>query len=286
MTKLVYSTCEKLLQNSKQMHTISFRGSKVAAYFSQATENESYVVLLHGFGEDSRIWEDWIRLLPPRHFVRIDNPGFGNSELHEDLSIESMAEAAMAVLDDLGVKKFHLAGHSMGGYISMAIAEKHCERLLSLCLFHSHPYADTEEKKAGRLKSIEFIEKYGLELYVRQMVSGLFAPEFSKQHPEEVEKLIRQAAEYDPKAVIAALNAMRIRPDRSLTLRNIPCRVSFIIGGKDAAIPRDFSLAQTCLPMATDVQTLSEVGHLGMIEAPRLTADRYTNFINDSESGY
>lgn len=266
------------------MHQFEFQGKKVACYFTGEIESESLpIVLLHGFCEDSRVWEEWLAFLPGRHFISIDLPGFGNSELTENLTIESMAEAVNAVLQHLNVEKCLLTGHSMGGYVSLAFAEKYEEKLAGLCMFHSHPFADSEEKKAGRLKSVDFIKKNGHILYVRQMIPQLFAYDYSKGYQMEVNRLIHNAIHYSPEAIIAALDAMRLRPDRSAVLENIDCPVLLLIGKHDNAVPLDLSMAMSHLPQRASIHVFPTVGHMGMFSAQRETAKAFREFLQTFE---
>lgn len=261
------------------MQHISVNGKQVAFHLS-GTESASPVVLLHGFCADSSLWQDWTPLVPSHQFVCIDLPGFGQSGLHEGLSIESMADSVIAVADHLGISKFHLAGHSMGGYVSLALAEKHPQRLSSLCMFHSHAFADPEDTKAGRLKYIRFIKEHGHILYVRQMIPNLFNYDYARGYPMDVNKLIYHATHYAPEAIVAALEAMRARPDRSEVLKNAACPVLFIIGSHDPAIPLVMSYAQAYLPNVADIQLFSAIGHMGMFEDSRGTAKAYRNFLS------
>ena len=255
------------------MQTIDFQGTKIAFYPSENPDGIP-LVLLHGFCEDSRLWEDWLKLLSHLHVIRIDLPGFGGSGLPQNLSIESMADAVKAIADHLTLEKFVLCGHSMGGYVSLAFAEKYPERLAGLSLFHSHPFADSEEKKAGRLKSVGFIRKNGHVLFVKQLIPGLFANDNSL----EVNRMIFNALQYRPEAIIAALGAMRQRPDRSGLLKNLACPVQFIIGKLDKVVPFKQSLAMSLLPSVADVQILPFAGHMGMMEEARETAKAVKNF--------
>ncbi len=261
------------------MEQLTFQKKQIAFYRSGEGE-ETPVVLLHGFCEDSRVWDEWLDFLPQRSYLRIDLPGFGNSELLENLSIESMAEAVNAVLEHLNIKKCILTGHSMGGYVSLAFAEKYGEKLTGLCMFHSHPFEDSEDKKAGRLKSVDFIKKNGHILYVRQMIPQLFAYDYSKGYQMEVNRLIHNAIHYSPEAIIAALDAMRIRPDRSEVLKNIACPVLFIIGKHDNAVPLELSMAQAHLPKIADIHVFPTVGHMGMFSAQRETAKVFKEFLS------
>ena len=262
------------------MTETNFQGKTIASY-SSGEKSETKVVLLHGFCEDSRMWDEWLPLLPSYHsYLTIDLPGFGNSELLADTSIDTMAEAVAAVLENEEIDKCVLVGHSMGGYVACAFAEKYGEMLDGLCMFHSHPFADTADKKAGRLKAIDFIEKNGHILYVRQLIPKLFAYDYSKGYQAEVNRMIFYASKYQPESIIASLRAMRNRPDRSEVLKKINCPVLFFIGQQDAAIPYETSLAQTHLPSVADIQIYEDVGHMGMFKSPRKTAKVFRKFLN------
>ncbi|MEO1263686.1 MAG: alpha/beta hydrolase [Bacteroidota bacterium] len=258
----------------------NFRGKTITSY-SDGEKSDTPVVLLHGFCEDSRMWDEWLPLLPSyRSYLRIDLPGFGNSAMLDQTSISGMAEAVATVLENRNIKKCVLVGHSMGGYVACAFAKNHGQMLKGLCMFHSHPFADSEEKKAGRLKAIDFIEKNGHVLFVRQLIPKLFAYDYSKGYQAEVNRMIYYASKYAPEAIIASLHAMRDRPDLSGVLKEIHCPVQFFIGQQDAAIPYETSLRQTHLPAQADLQIYEDVGHMGMFKSPRKTAKAFRKFLS------
>src|ERR1700761_8812683 len=102
----------------------------------------------------------------------------------------------------------------MGGYIALAFSETYPERLLAFGFFHSTAYADTEEKKAGRLKSIAFIHEHGAAPFIRQSTPNLFAPETREDQPVLIEDMIGRYRDFSADALAAYLNAMMRRPDR------------------------------------------------------------------------
>ena len=160
------------------MKFISFRNKKVAY---QSEGRGLTVVFLHGFGEDSRVWEDFTADLLEENYrvVVIDLPGQGKSETLEEMTVENMAEAVAAVVNKLQLELFVLIGHSMGGYVSLAFAEKYPQLLAGLSLFHSHPYADSDEKKANRQRSIEFVRDNGTVIFIKQLLPKLFSEKFA-----------------------------------------------------------------------------------------------------------
>lgn len=231
------------------------------------------VVLIHGFCEDSRMWEEFSLDLVEEKYkvITIDLPGFGQSSVWPNVSIADMAGAVHAVLQELKLDKVIMIGHSMGGYVSLAFAEKHPEYLIGMGMFHSHPYADSEEKKDGREKGIGFIERQGSALYVKQLIPALFAPDFVNSNAFLIEKLTFRASKYKAEGIIEGLKAMKNRPDRSPVLSTISCPVLFIVGKKDKAVPADKSMDQTHLPAISSIHILEKVGHMGMFEATKHT---------------
>ena len=148
-------------------------------------------------------------------------PGFGISEAYETISVEAMAEALNAVLENEKIENCVLIGHSMGGYVAMAFAEKYAAKLKGLCLFHSHPFADSEEKKQNRRKTIEFMERWGSAAFVKELVPKLFAKSFVQENAEFVSKFSARAEAFPQKGIIAATRAMIDRPDRSEVLQDL-----------------------------------------------------------------
>lgn len=239
------------------------------------------VLLLHGFCEDSQMWEEFkVDLLEERYkVIRIDMPGFGKSDLLSELSIVKMAHIVNAVIDQLKIDQFIFVGHSMGGYIGLAYAEHYTERLSGLCLFHSHPYADTKEKKELRQKSIDFIRRQGHILFVKQLIPDLFTSKFARSNAFLLEKMIFRAARYQSEAIIASQAAMAARPDRSEILAGLTIPVQFFIGIEDTAIPKDKSEAQTHLPQVADIHFLKKTAHMGMFEERKTTQRHLRQFV-------
>ena len=237
------------------------------------------LVLLHGFCEDSSMWDEFIPAFSKNKIIRIDLPGFGKSAPIENVSIEYMADAVKAVLDELKIKSCILIGHSMGGYVSLVFAKKYSSLLNGLGMFHSHPFADTEEKKKNRTKSIKFLERNGHVLFVKQLVPKLFTKSFKSSNGFLIDQLIHRASKYTTQGFIAGTNAMINRKDESEVLKNIHCPVLFIIGKKDELVPLEYSLEQTALPQIAAIHILEDVGHMGMFEAKKETRKQIKKFV-------
>lgn len=230
------------------------------------------LVLLHGFCEDSSVWDTLLPFLGDTPVWRLDLPGFGGSDLPATVGMAAYAADIRAALDVLGIERCVLAGHSMGGYTALAFAKMFPNALAGMSLVHSHPYPDTPERMETRRRGIEMLQSGKKDLYVAQLFPGLFAPLFAQAHPEQVEALVQQGRRQSAEGIIAALQGMIAREDHLGTLRNSTFPVQFVLGDQDAIIPLEDALAAATLPSSADIRVLPGVGHLGMIEQPPQTA--------------
>ncbi|AKD03061.1 alpha/beta hydrolase [Pontibacter korlensis] len=226
------------------------------------------LVFLHGFCESKEVWNEFMQPLQQKfHTIALDLPGFGdNIENISNYSMESMADDVKRQLDDLRVRKCILIGHSMGGYVSLAFAEKYGSMLSGLCLFHSSALPDTDEKREQRSKSIDYVERHGVDNFINPFTEPLFYRENRERLQQEIE-LMKNIGKQSPKESIkGALAAMRDRPDRTHVLREAKFPVLFIFGKEDSAVPLEKALEQCHLPGNSMVYFLGKTGHMGMFE--------------------
>ncbi|MBK0401532.1 alpha/beta hydrolase [Adhaeribacter sp. BT258] len=241
---------------------------------------ENTLVFLHGFCESTEVWTDFIAKLPEKfHCVALDLPGFGaNLEPVKDYSIEAMAEAVHAELKQLHIKKCVLVGHSLGGYVSLAFAEKYPKMLQGMCLFHSSALPDSEEKKEARNKTIEFVKKHGVEVFMDSFVTPLFAPENREKCKTAIEKLKKIGKATPEESIVKTLRAMRDRKKRLKVLQEAAFPVLFIAGKEDGAVPLEATLQQCHLPNNSTTVFLGGTGHMGMFEKPYETRKALEKF--------
>lgn len=241
------------------------------------------IVLLHGFGEDSQIWNRQIAFLAKNHRLVVpDLPGSGNSTmLSEPDTIDAYASAINALLQHLSINQTIMLGHSMGGYITLAFAEAYPEQLLGWGLIHSTAFADSEEKKLNRQRGIELMQQYGAYAFLRNTIPNLFAESFKKQEPEVLDQLIESAKAFTAEACCAYNKAMQLRPDRTQALSGSKTPVLFVLGTEDVAAPLNDLLQQVHLPPTAYIHILEHVGHMGMLEATDTVNKHIASFAAD-----
>lgn len=229
------------------------------------------VVLLHGFGEDAKIWNEQVSFLRDYCLLLIpDLPGSGLSTFDikcaDSDSIEYYADIIDALLKYENINSCIMLGHSMGGYITLAFAEKYPAKLDGFGLLHSTAFADNEEKKQNRLKGIAMMGAYGAYAFLKNTIPNLFAAKFKTTHPEKVETLIENGRSFSTNILQQYYKAMMTRPDRTQVLKESSIPVLFILGTDDVAAPMKDVLEQTHLPKISFIHILQDTGHMGMLE--------------------
>lgn len=247
-------------------HTLLANGRRIACRLD-GPENGLPLVLLHGFCEDSSLWDSLLPRLGDLRILRVDLPGFGASVLPVTAGMDVYADAVCAVLNDLSVEKCVLTGHSMGGYTALEFAAKYPERLAGLGLFHSHPFEDSAERREARRRSIELIQSGKRDLYLAQFFPGLFAETFAQNNPHVIRALTENAKQAPAEGIVYGLEGMMERKNHEQTLREAAFPVLFLLGELDALVPPEQGLKAAVLPAVADVHLLPGVGHMAMFES-------------------
>jgi pimeloyl-ACP methyl ester carboxylesterase len=250
--------------------------------FYRVEGNGRPVMFVHGFGETGEVWNNQVAFLRDRVKMIIpDLPGSGKSALVEDMSMEGMASILQEIIQEEvppAEEKMVMIGHSMGGYITLAYAEKYGDQLQAFGLFHSTAYPDNEEKKAARRKGIGFIRENGAFEFLRSTSPNLFSPGFKAENQGVVDSFIEGLNNFSPESLVNYYEAMIRRPDRTNLLKTTKIPVLFILGEHDTAILLQDTLKLCSLPEKAYIHILRKSGHMGMIEEADLSNEILKNF--------
>lgn len=243
------------------------------------------VVLVHGFAESGSIWRQTAEGLSDICRTAVpDLPGCGMSSQAggENLSasLEDMADGLADMLDTIGMEVCTMVGHSMGGYIALAFAERYPNRLGGLVLFHSTAMPDSQAKLEQRKRSIAFMEKYGVEPFLREALPSLYAPDFQASHPNQVAEHLEETLRWAyPGLLIGHYRAMMSRPDRQHILQDSRRPSMLIAGALDKAIPLEESLRQGPPPPNGSLVVWDDIAHMGMRECPQRSLTCLRDFL-------
>ncbi len=216
--------------------TINYKDIKIH-YATYGTASKT-IVLLHGFLENQTMWDFFVQEYSKTYrVVTIDLLGHGQTPcLGYVHTMEDQADAVHAVLQHLKVEKAIIMGHSMGGYVALAVAELYPELITGLVLQNSSSLPDSNERKANRDRAIAAV-KQNATAFVRMSIANLFSEDNREFFAQEIEDLRDQALKTLLQGVVAALEGMKVRKSRESILHTASFPILLILGKKDQSLP-------------------------------------------------
>lgn len=215
---------------------------KLPSLSYQIDGNGQNIVLLHGFLESPNMWKSFINHINGAlRTINIQIPNHNpNGELVYLNSLSQQADLIHQTLSKLQVDNPIFIGHSLGGYLALAYAEKYSEQMAGLVLVNSTCFADNEERKEQRTRAIQLVEKHP-EALVQMAIKNLFPKASLERHKIEINKLISDAKKLPIPGIQSCLMSMRDRKDRTEVLRHFDKNKLFIYGKDDPLIPIESS---------------------------------------------
>lgn len=237
------------------------------------------VVFLHGFCGSRHYFKSVAASLGPHYNAYyIDLPGHGDSKPMQYHTLEDYVEQLHKWKLELGLGKITLIGHSLGGYLTLAYAERYPEHVLGFGLIHSTAFPDSDEGKEGREKAIQTIQKEGIEPFVESLVPKLFDKEFAKTHPKIVKRALDIAYKTDAKQAIRFLRAMRDRKDRRRIVTETTFPQLLVAGETDEVVPSYKTFIGES-KQATE-KVIEDAAHMSIYEQPDKLSDIIKEWLN------
>ncbi|WP_185873758.1 alpha/beta fold hydrolase [Blattabacterium cuenoti] len=239
------------------------------------------LVFLHGFMENLEIWKNINNFFSKKYqIISIDFPGHGKSFLKKNKKIftmEKIADYIDLILKKENIKKAIFIGHSMGGYISLALLEKNPKLFLGLCLLHSTAESDNVERKNLRIRSIKLF-KNNYSLFINNSINRLFYPKKLIFFKKEIFLLKKMALSTSMNSIIPFLRGMSIRNDRRFLLKTTNFPKLYITGLYDVILPANKLRKEVEIGYKICLKEIP-TGHIGFIEQPNKVIDILKKFI-------
>lgn len=243
-----------------------------------------HLCFLHGFCENRSIWKDLVDALSNAYTIlNIDLLGFGDSSTQSFETLDDQVEAVRRVLSYENANRCILMGHSMGGYIAAAYAQKYGADLRAVGFIHSTASADSESKKENRIKAINHIKAYGTDEYFKRFVATLVT---THNLPKLQSQLWEMVSSTKKSPILSGLNAMRMRPDYKDVLKTFNKPVLFMRGEEDMHYSENEITNQVALSTASQYSVLRGVAHLGLLEDKTQTEKEVRKFLVFVDSFY
>lgn len=234
----------------------------------QKSERNTALILLHPFPYDARAWDEVVELLPGITVVCPNLPGCGSSVAWEKLGFEQVSDDIVAYIRGSGIDQVVVAGESMGGYIALAIVERHPEFVCGLALVDTKATAEPEEGKQTREQIAVAALDEGPKV-VADTWKKMVSPYTLHNNPGVLRKMRAQIAGARSEGIAWCQRSIAQRTDRSTVIQNFSKPVLLLQGRDDPnSSPEQF--AQICeLVQNPTVVLLENTGHLPNFEAPQ-----------------
>ena len=228
-------------------------------HYERKGSGDDTLIIIHGFLGGSKIFDKVIDDLQKNHeIIIVDLPGHGKSPLEkESYTVYDYAQEIADLLTHEKIANATWLGHSMGGYIVLAALEKKMAKIDKAILVHSTDCADSTDTMKKREEQIESIQQNGVQPFVDNSIANFFG---TNALQEDIELARQIGYESTAEGLVAALQAMKQRPDQQQLLADISTPILIIEGKDDQVVP----------PIETKniaVQKLiTNSGHLCMLE--------------------
>lgn len=255
---------ELLVYICPEYRKMIYHYNETPIFYSIAGEGP-VLVLLHGFLESSTMWSLLVPSLSLRKTVlTIDLPGHGKSgSLASTHSMEMMADVVNALLDHLQIAKASFMGHSMGGYVGLAFLEANAQKVETFTLLNSTTRADTFEQKRNRDRAARIVSK-NKEVFIGNIMNLLFIERSHRLYASEIAGLKKEAMGFSTEGIIAAIQGMRDRPDRTDVFQNFSGEKLIICGDEDPVVP--LSISKEIAAATNSTLKVLTGGHMSWIE--------------------
>ena len=177
-----------------------------------------------------------------------------------------------------------MAGHSLGGYVTLSLLENYPERLDGYIMLHSHPYADTEEVIENRQREIKIVEAGKKDTIYPVNIPRMFADKNLESFSEDVERLKNIASEHRAEGIISVLKGMINRKSRADIMFNSELPMLFVLGKMDNYIPYNDIIPRLLMPASGEIVSLDNSGHMGFLEETDKLASIILKFVSNLKS--
>ncbi|WP_062515967.1 alpha/beta fold hydrolase [Demequina gelatinilytica] len=244
------------------------------------------LVLLNAFPVDRSQWDPLLEALPalPGDIITFDVPGIGDMPLpDEEPSLELVADAAVLAMREVtGHRNAVWVGCSMGGYIAMAVAERHPEAVAGIGLLGTKSEADTDEARDARLALADQVDGAEGHPDPRGAAEGLVGTQ-GEAREALVGTVAANIARHGGDGIAWGQRAMAARPDRTEVLSSLEVPAFVAVGEHDAIAGQPAARAMAA-SLGVEPVVLEGVGHLCAVEAPEAVAGLVAGLIERAET--
>jgi abhydrolase domain-containing protein 6 len=240
------------------------------------------VLLIHGFGGDKGNWTRFSKYLTKKyHVIALDLPGFGESSKiwSDTYDIATQVKRVRQYTEKMGLKKFHIAGNSMGGLIAAIYAATYSDEVLSLGLLdpvgviaREPSQISLEIEKGNNPLIVETVSDYD-KLLDFLFVKPPYIPGPVKSYLTE---MAIQSRDFNKKVFVEANPGNQLEAIAG----KIRAKTLILWGDTDRVLPSSSAAVLQEMIKNSKAILMKDCGHTPMLERPKETAQYYLDFIS------
>ena len=241
---------------------------------------KGHVVLIHGFPLNAQLWNPQADAIPDGWTLFAPElPGFGRSHAAPVSSMDDLARAVFAAMDDAAIERAVIGGLSMGGYVTLAMYRQAPHRFAGMILADTRATADTEPQKAGRHKAIATVRQHGPSAIADDMLPKLLGETTRTRQPALIRDVREMIEGNSADAIAGALEAMLGRPDSTPLLSRLALPTLILCGDEDVLTPPSDSQAMHAAIPGSRLEMIAGAGHLSNLERPEQFSRALASFL-------
>lgn len=252
------------------------------ATIEQQGQGDPTLVLVHGFPLDRSLWQGQAPLSRSARLVVLDLPGFGDTPAAQMTGgLAGYSSAVLAAMDRAGLERATLCGISMGGYVLFDLWRRAAHRIAGLVLCDTRADADTPQVKLGREQSIALVRSGQRREVTDGMLDRLLGAR-SRQRSELVQQTRAMMERASDDGIVAALQAMRERPDSTADLARITVPTLVVVGAEDVLTPPEVAQQMSDGIAGSRLVVIPDAGHLSPLENPEAFNHALAGFVGSA----
>lgn len=260
------------------MPRVEVRG---AGLFYEETGTGTPLVLLHGLGGNAREWDLQVPALSARYRVivpelrghgRSDNPSGPKYSPFEH------AQDVVALLDVLSIPKAWVLGLSAGGFVTLALALEHPDRLSGIILVGTAPHSD-KFTIAVATGWADAFRNGGIDAYLDRLMKDIFYPDYLLDHLDELDGF-RESQKGRDFAGIAPSAVANVEFDVRGRIGKIRLPALVIHGMDDRVVDATHARILRQSILGSEMRLFPQTGHMMIIERPKEFNDVVLDFLD------
>ena len=227
------------------------------------------IVFLHGLGGNCYEWEGQMEPFSRRfRVIAPDLRGHGRSDMPQTPTYTPFDHArdVVALLDHLGIAKTWVVGLSAGGFVTLALAVHHPDRLRGIVLAATAPMVDADTRAVAE-RWAEIFRKEGVEAYLSRVTKDIFTLDFFLEHEKEVDHFL-ETQKHRNFAGIAPSGVGNLGFDVRSELPKIRIPTLAIHGLNDRVVDPAYARRMRQAIPGAEVKLLPDTGHIVNVERP------------------